>query len=627
MENNKIENIILKHVIVSLEALYNDKGYFDGINFKFDKLNQDSLYITSEKEVIRTFPEELSKEGFSMDLKCLVDFTSALNNGISTAMYSLRKKMPNGGELNYLSKSSHEKNKFLKINVTKHFFRNGNFGRDKVLLSIFEDDEDFGKNEILMIPFSKKDIQILFNLVIELSSSAVQSKPYFFNAIKFNPNTGEELEEVRTSFVKVSNSVVFGDIWLHGQELFNLMFLVDQLNHEFEIEQRLDELNTFYRQLKIINEKGIVYIVLKKMNGEGNEIPMIDHYSGEEYHLKIPVSSYVLTIISMFLSVKMLSHGEYDEPSDFEVYKSQKVFREIENIKYHISTKESFMGFGYRNHKKHGEEMTFAMKVKDNAFQIEDDGDILDLMYERNGERGIVLDSAEIFLRDQWPKLLEALSISYTKEYKNWGLNSYIKKFFVTKREQENENKWFKYEFVISSSLENKAAAVFMINKYEMNGKEEKLISSFRQPLFKKYLYQLLIIMIHMSSYFEKTEFKIATNKKEMIKYRYMSMKKVVSLSKKEEILYGFEKDLDGITWGIFSNSNDMKESLEQQDIKLLNISSLFRLLRGDWLPFVGNKICIGPDRYLTDLYGEFFLENKIHEGEEWASNIYFVTT
>jgi len=620
----KIENIVLKSVIVSLETIYSENGSFDGINFKFNKLNQDSLYVTSEREVVRNFPEELVKDGFSMDLKSLIDFTSALNNGISTAMYSIRKKMPNGGELNYLSKSFHEKNKFLKINVTKHFFRKGNHGRDKVLLSIFENDEDFGKNEIIMIPFSKKDIQILFNLIVELSSSALKSKPYFFNATRISAETGEELMDINIPFVKVSNSVVFDDIWLHGQELFNLMFMIDQLNYEFEIEDRLSELNTFYRQVKITNENGIMYLILKKMSGAGTEEIMIDSGTGEAYNIKIAISSYVLTVLSMFLSVKMLSHGEFDEESEFTKFKSQKIFKEIKDIKYHISTKESFMGFGYKNSRKHGEAMTFAMKVKDSAFKLEDENGVMDLMYEQDGEKKIVLDSAEVFLFDQWPKMLEALSIAYTKKYLEWDRKSFVKKFFVTKNES---GRWYKYEFVISSSEGNKAAAVFVINKYKMNGKEEELISSFRQPLFKKYLYQLLIIMIHMSSYFEKNEFKITANKKEMIKYRYMSMKKVVSLSKREEVLYGFSKDNNGFKWGIFSNSNDMKENLGEQDIKLLNISSLFRLTRGDWLPYVGEKLCIGPDRYLTDLYGEFFLENKLGEGEVWASNIYFITS
>lgn len=620
----EIKNIVLKNVIVSLEPIYSDNGSFDGITFRFDKLSQDSLYVTSEREVIRHFPKELTVEGFKMDLKSLIDFTSALNNGISTAMFGIRRKMPNGGELNYISKSKYEDSKFIKIKLTKHFFRSGNQGRDKVLLSIFEDDEDFGKNEIIMIPFSKKDIQILFSLIVEISSNAFKSKPYFFNALRIDSETGDELLDISIPFVKVSNSVVFDDIWLHGQELFNLMFIIDQLNYEFEIEQRLNELNMFYRQIRIENENGIVYMILKKMNGEGEEIPMIDPGSGCKYHIKIPVSSYALTVMSMFISVKMLSHGEFEEESEFSTYKSKEIFKDIKNIKYHISTKESFIGLGYKNTRKHGEVMTFAMKVKDNAFQIEDENGILDLMYEKDGEKKIVLDFVEVSLFNQWPKLLEALSIAYTKKYLEWNKKNFVKKFFVTKNEG---GIWYKYEFQVSASEGNKAAAVLSINKYKINGKEFEIISSFRQPLFKRYLYQLLIIMIHMSSYFEKNEFKITSNKKEMIKYRYMSMKKVVSLSKKEEVLYGFSKNNGELQWGIFSNSNNMKEVLPPQDIKLLNISSLFRLTRGDWLPYVGDKICIGPDRYLTDLYGEFFLEESFGFGETWASNIFFITT
>lgn len=621
-----INNVILKNVIVSLSPIYSDSGTFSGMNFKFKPPTQDILYVTSEKDIVREFPETLKNEGFNMDLKSLVDFTSALNNGISTVMYNIRKKMPNGGELNYVSYSSLEKNRFLKINVTKHFFREKNLGRNKVSLSIFEDDEDFGKNELIMFDFSKKDIQLLFSMITSITTESLNSKPYFIKAVRIDAETEKDIIDTTIPFVKVANSVVFEDIWLHGQEIFNLLFLIDQLNYEFEIEKDLNNLNMFYRQTKIVNENGIVYLILKKMNGYGEEEDKIDIKTNKKYYLKIPISSYVLTIFSMFLSVKMLNLGEFNNISEFEErYESKSVFKNIDDIKYHITTKEAFIGLGYKNTRKHGEAMTLAIKVKDNAFQLNDEevGN-LSLAYRQDGKIKQVLDIVDISLKDQWPKFIEALSISYSRKYLEWGIKSYIKKFFIT---QNESGKWYKYEFNISSSGDNKVSAILKIDKYLMNGKEEIFVSGFRQPLFKRYLYQLLIISLQISSYFNRNEFKIATNKKDIIKYRYMSMKRVVELSKKEEILYGFEKNQDSFKWGIFSNSNNMNEEIENEDIRLLYISSYFRLLRGDWLPFVGNKICIGPDRFLTDIYGEFLLESSIGSGEIWASNIFFVVT
>lgn len=621
-----MKNIILKNTIISLDNIIDEKGRFCGLNIKFMPVSQDHIYMTSEGEVVREFPEELYKKGFDFDIKSLVDFVSALNNNISTAMYNIRKNMPNGGELNYISKSKFEKNMFLNINVTKHFFRHKNLGRDKVQLSFIEDDEDFGKNEILMLSFTKKDVQILFNLICEITSSTINSSTFFIPAERVEVETRDFITETTIPFLKISNSIIFDTIWLHGQEILNLMYTIDQLNYEFEIEKKLDELNGFYRQIQFVNEDGIISIYLKKLNGKNEEEVMIDSATGKQYHFKIQISSYILTIISMFISVKMLQHGEFEDEEDIKTkYKSQSIFNSFKDVKYHISTKESFIGLGYKKTKKYGEQVTFVAAVKDNAFVLEnEDGTSFDLMYEKDGKKLIVLDSVDVSLHEHWPKLLEALSMAYTHSYEDWDKTSFVRKFYTSKQER---GKWFKYEFVISGSKENKAPAVLMINKIEMNGKDETLISSFRQPLFKKYLFQLLVMLLNISSYFEHTEFKLTINKKDIMKFRFKSMKKVTTLSKNEEIIYGFERDGDEFYWGIFSNNNHMKEILPDNDIKLLNISSVFRLLRGDWLPFVGERICIGPDRYLTDIYGEFFLEKNFSEGEVWASNIFFSTS
>lgn len=620
MEN--IKNIILKNVIVDLKSLSNESGQFSGVNIKFKSPSSEKIFLTSSKVVIHEFPEHLVNDGFNFDLKALIDFTSILNSGISTALFAIRRKMPNGGEFNIKIKSSLEDGRFLQVNLTKHFFREGNLGRNKVSLSFFKEDKDFGVYEEVQVDFTKKDIQILFALITEITSDAYVTRPYYCLAKKIDAKTGEELSDYNIPFAKVDNSVVFDDIWLHGQELFNLMFLADQLNYEFEIENRMHELNSTYRQIKIVTENGIANIILKKMNKDSLDEVKIDSYSGLEYFIKIPVSSYVLTLLSMFLTPKMLSHGVF-EPEVETPFESKQKFSSLEGIKYHISTKESFIGLGYKYHKKHGESLNFAFQVKNGFYSIEDEHGEMDMMFEKKGEKFAVLESAFFSLREQWPKLIEAFSLAYTKKYTEWDKTSYMKKFFVT----QNENgKWFKYEFSISSSIDNKAAGVLLITKYKMIGKEVELVSSFRQVLFKKYLYQLLVILLNMSSYFEKTNFEISVNKMDMIKYRFMSMKRIVKLEKKDVVLYGFKRSLEGIEWGIFSSSNNMNEVLTEQDLKLISISSKFRLLRGDWLPFVSDKICIGPDRFLTDFYGEFNLENKLGDGEIWASNMYFVS-
>ena len=619
---NKVK-LFLKNVNVEISCVSNDYGDIGGLNIKFFPISHNSIYTTSGAFVVRKFPEFLQTTGINLDLSSSIDLSMSLNAAISTAMFYHRKQMFNGGEIDIISKSTLMPDHYLKINTTKHFFRKENLGVNKVSLSIFEDDEDFGKSELIQFHFSKKDVQILFKVITNLMNNVVKTKVLFVTADRIDSTTNEIIDQgLSIPFMKVDSSVVFDGIWLHGQELFNLMFVVDQLNYGLNIENNLDSLNGSYRQIRFENHNNIEYIVLNKKNSETENVDMTDS-DGNNFYLRIPISSYLLTILSLFVSPKMLKH---DYMKNNEFYEKTDKFSDLKNIDYHISTRESFMGLGYVNHKKHGEMLKFAMKVKPDAFFVEDEGGSrFDLMYSKNGENLIVLDTLELnMVNEQWRKLTEALSVAYTESYKEFGLDSYIRKFFVSKMEN---GRWFRYEFVISASAGNKAAAVFVINKYTVNGSEQKLISSFRQPMFKKYLYQFLSILLNLSEKFEKTDFIIQANKNEMMQYRYKSMKQVINLNKNEIVEYGFKKNGTSFEWGIFSNNNNMHSIVEDQDLALLNISSSFRLLRGFWLPFVGYKICIGPDKYLTDIYGEFLLDKKVGDGEFWASNIFYVTT
>jgi len=625
---DNLKNIVLKQIILSAEKIRNEKGVLEGINIKFSPISSNHIYLTSTKRVVNYFPTEIETDGINFDLKSFYDLMLGLSNSISTFMYELRKPI-NSGEMNLISYSKLEKNKFFKIHVTNHFFRSGNLGKDKVSISIFEDDEDFGENELINIPFTKRDVILLYALFKEILSSELRTKSFFTEASKIDYYTQEEISKETISITKVDNAIVIDSVWLHGQELLNLMYVVDRLLYGFKIEQNLNSLIFNYRQISIEIDNNIPYLIIKKMNDNEEEIVKTDS-NGNEYYLKVPLAGYILTILGLYIDIKVLRHAdiEHELESNTENIRSKSVFIKNKKIKYHISTKESFIGIGVtKNNKSNYSSLTLSAMVKDNVYKIvdEDVGVVLDSMYYSNGVKKQILTDFSINLKEHGYKLIKGLSIAYTQDYKKWKKNRNMTKFFVTVNEPGG---WVKYEVDISSNIKNNVPAILTVSKYKMiKGEDPEFIASFRQPLYHKYIYQLLTMLLAMSEFFPKQKHIIQIDKKELLKYKYKSMKTVTTLKNTEIINYGFKRKNNNLIWGIFSDTNNMKEHIDDSDKFLLKISSEKRLFSGDWVPFVGNKISIGPDRYLTDQYGEINLEKEYGFGVEWATHIYFATS
>lgn len=624
----EFKDLILKNVIMDIIPIENEVGALHGVNIKFHELSQDYIYQTSEGMVVQQFPkEELSDKGIDLDLKSLMELNSALANTISTYLYELRKPL-NQGELVLDIKSSLEKDMFLKVNVSKYFFREKTRGRNKIDLSVMIDDEDYGSYESIMFSFTKKDVQLIFSILRNIVSSYHRSRTTFITGkrVAFE-NTEEVLEEVSVPIVKIDNSVVIDSIWLHGQEILNLMYVVDKLIYGLHIEKDLDSLNTFYRQIQFINEKGVMYLILKKMNRDHKE-ESIKTSEGEDCKLKLPVSAILLSILHSFLTVEVLRHADIDfeYDSSVEILGSQDPFIGVKGMKYHLSLRESFLGLAvHKREKDQANIVSLVGKVKDGSYSVADEaGNIINSVYEKDGKMLDVMNEFKIDLKDQWPKLIKALSLAYTKEYAEEEREFNLAKFFVINNNSEGR---FKYQFNILSNKENKASAVLVVEKYKLKDKEEKFIASFRQPLFDRYVYQFIVMLLAASEFMKDIEYVDTVNKKDLIQYRYKSMKNVIKLSKNEEIEYGLKKIQGNTYWGIFSNNNRMFNELAIQDQYFINQSAYFRILRGMWQPFVGDLIAIGPDRFLTDTYGEINLEEKDNFGGiDWAVKLFFGT-
>jgi len=630
----KYSNIELKKAFAEITPIINDNGFLKGLNFKFFPKNENqTIYETSEGNIVRDFPEELSTNGFSLDINSLNKLNSAMANTLSTYLFSYRKHL-NGGDMSLNINSSIDSEMSARVFVPKYFFRDkgGNKGRYKVKISFVLNDDDFGSYEIINIPLTKTDIQVMFNIIKDIVTSFNRTQAIYIPAERISYEDEEYLYDVDIPYAKIDNSILIGDVWLHGQELLNLLYVIDKLIYSMYIEKDLNFLNTFYRQIKIINENGVLYIILNKKQNDHSDNPMIDN-DGKEYKLKIPLSATLLSAMHMTLDIKVLRHADIDYELDptIEILGNQDPFAKIKAMKYHISMKESAIGISVDTNNKCDNRIRLVGFVKDGAHQIlTDDGEMKKSSFEKDGKIISVMDSFNINLKEQWPKLIKALSIAYTKEYITDEKDFNLIKFFVL--DNAPGEKMFKYEFSILANKDNKANAVLTINKYD----KEKLISSYRQPLFDKYLYQLIIMLISAGNFMENIGYTQELNKLDLIKYRYKSLKSVTRLTKNENIEYGIKKEGDDTYWGIFSDSNKMSDILPDQDKYMLHISALSRIIRGKWLPFVGETISVGPDRYITDLYGELETDENPEEyvgmekpvrGLDWAIMIYFGTS
>jgi hypothetical protein len=319
-----------------------------------------------------------------------------------------------------------------------------------------------------------------------------------------------------------------------------------------------------------------------------------------------------MAIINMFVTPAMLRHSSFNLPDEDSDPNS---IRNVRGLRYHINCRESNIGFGIDNHGK----LFIAGKVNEK-------------FAEEATEKGFeVMPFFKISINAHLVKFMSALSSAYTRSYveKHDGYN--MIKFHVDTNEQFFGN--VRYEFSVFSSVENKASAVLKVIKYRRMGPGKLIpIGSFRQPLFRKALFQLIWILMATAKEKESFAYFSKVPSAERLSYKFSSIRKVEKSSASKKVLYGIASSEEN-GWkteiGTFSleKMKPIKTSLlERTDSVMLEISSAYRIMRGDWLPFVGNRIAVGPDNYMTDKYGEIDLEKEFLSGEKWASAAFFAS-
>jgi hypothetical protein len=597
-------NIFLKNVVIGLEGHKNEVGALDFINVKFSEISRERIYTIQNGKPVQTYPECLSTEGINISINSILELNAVILNTLSTYLFNLRLPLNNGAMSMNIESINNEY--ILRIDVTKHFFRDKTKGRNKIELSIIINDPDFGTYEVISFQFSKRDVRIINSILKSIVSSADRTKVVKVDGYKeINGNKSE----VYVPVVKIDNSLMIDGVWMHGQELNNILYIVNRLISKMNIEENLSQLYTTYRQIKVSSDHGIIYLHITK---NGTDIETI-----------IPVSAMFLSVIDLFLSIETIRHEEMEFLPVVENVSDISAFSDIKGSKYHIAMKESFLGVSVHERTRDGKYIVSLLGyVNENAYSsVDENGFKLENTYVKNNEIVDVLSSFKIDLKDFFVKFVAALSIALTKEYLNNDKAFNLAKFYIIVNDQSGK---VKYEFSILASESNKVPAILLINKSTMFGGVEKFVASYRQPLFEKYLFQLITILLASCEYIDSLNFLERIDKKDLIKYRYKSMKNVVKLSKTEMVEYGIKK-IKGITyWGMFADSNNMNIELTKQDQYLLNKSAESRILTGEWIPFVGDSIAIGPDRYLTDTFGEINLEEV--SGVSWAIKLFMGT-
>ena len=690
--------MLFKHCNLKIVPRGGDDGIITGVTLKFSESSQDEVYRNSAGDVVQ-LPPELFQEGITISFNSLIELSSSLIDSVSTYLYQFRHELNGGENTLFIPPETDDDVRGLKIYTTKFFFRDkekSQHGRYKVKISAMNYSDRENPFEEVVFPFTKRDVIQLLGVIRMTINQFTRTKSIFLPTDLYDVATGEKVGQAKLPIGRRNNSFNIGMTFLHGQEILNLIYVIDKLAFTMNIEDHLDGLFMNFRQMvctddpkasilhfnqkrestarltslpdvidaetdeKIIElerkgerkgEAKVFYLVLTKYNYD--DVPEFVEYNGKNVAYVIPFSSKFLTIAYLCLTIDSLRLRFDNDDSTEEA--SKKVFgknAEYANIKYFLSLRESTLGIGVKRYKKKKDKevfpkITLVGKVNSGVYKTLLGGkerENVIIRTRENGDKetinvlsefGITLESA------QWLKLVKALAVSYTRAFEKAGNTQNLVKFFAQNIGEGGVIE--KYYFVITSSVYNEAPCILEIEKfiYDRKTRQETFVAAYRQPLYERYIFQFLMVLLSCSEFLDTNLYVKTVNSRDLMYFKYRSMKNV-NFNSDSVMQYGIKKtggdifDSGGaVYWGDFKpngGSGICQVELNQQDQFLLNQSALFKLIRGYWQPFVGDNIAIGPDGYITDTYGEIDTTKPTTEGEmypdfDWALNIYFGTS
>lgn len=290
----------------------------------------------------------------------------------------------------------------------------------------------------------------------------------------------------------------------------------------------------------------------------------------------------------------------------------------LRKTSYHVSLKESSIGFGIKQNKKikktkNGAEYLdfFFLSIlpKPAMEDKEHKGYIKSKDKNKNDIFVPIMPEFHLPLFNKWVSFLTILAQAYNGEFGEdtpEGEGFLSQKYTIFSSEKGGA---VKYELYAFADEKNQAKIVISIEKSERK-EGGKILGKYRQPIFKKYLHEMITIAQQTAYELDDYKYETTKKKKDVMSLEYKGLNKTSEVDSKEEVHFGIEKiNNEEVKIGIFKNKKTT--SLDYNDIFLLNSSCWYRILHKEWLPFIGEKIAISKDGYLTTMEAEINLEEN----------------
>jgi hypothetical protein len=624
-------DITLKELKMDFIPFFAKNGLFNGVQLNFKPLNEDKVYRKSNNEIVTYLPQDLA---LKLSIRETYEFGAILMETISSYLFNIRKKVMNKDLILFLKPK--DSDIYAKVRITKHFFRKQvgkkTLGRYKIYMSLYKKTEEMDI-EIVEFLFTKRDVSQMLLMLKNILGSNRDTNFGTLSASVIDAETDEVLKEREIiPFSKVDNAVLIKDVWLHGQEIFNLSYIVNELVYKLNIEKDFSPIYNKFRQLAFSYNKEIAEINIAKMDKYHYHIYSDFSYNNNgtmenrKVFFKIPLTRQNLATLFLGFDIQTIKHIEKDLDYSISGDTSKTDIVNNSNIVFHISTKESILGVGILQpgDKKRIKEpqLLFVGALKESYKESLNDAKEI-IKKTKDGVVSVpLLESFEIEIKEHWEKMVKALSSAYTNEYlkREDGKKFDLTKFYVINRTNEG---LIKYEFTFEANENNEIPLVMYIKKYRLKKSSEPLLlGEFRQPLLRRYIYQLLNSILYTLPYLSIYKFSKELKFKDLTgHYKFKNEQSIeFSATRDKKVEYGVQKEENNTLFGIMNVNYSIK--LNTQDKNLLNLSAYNKLLNGFWLPFIGDSITLGGDRYITDLHTEVFVDTPL-ESTEWATVLY----
>jgi hypothetical protein len=636
-----IDYVHLKHFIFSSSLIENyENGRLEGMKLVFS--NNDKNYIYTKSHRTNFTPAGIfTSLSFKLTTRQFISFYGTLIESLSTYLYNIRYqvsgeqfletmihlKEDERGRNNYSLRISNNRKKHRKEDSSD---KETATSRYKVMIAIIDNNID---EELLEIRLTKRDVILL----VYMLQSELEGMYRVFNFASSNSLISDTDEDIKSStdivnVSKIDNSMVFNNVFLHGQEVLNLNYIIDKLVFGYEIEDNLEALFFNYRQVSTFKVNDFMLgLKINKMEVDERLDGNHEHRMTEEVQ-NITFNNKLLGGLVAFMSPKQLRHSSSDY-SNTGVSTSPNFGG---NALYHISMRESSIGIGAKNYNykvdKNDEkqEKFFRLMGESKESMGEKDYESMIKHYKNSEatEHQLVnrIEQFNLNLGNHWIDFLMFINKSYLGEWdeSSEGINQ---RWIYTR----GENKGKQANFIIKLHSDKKNKAKMTLNVEQIEGKEKNVVAKFRQAFFYRYLHELITISMYSALEIDEFKFSITKPYNELMPVNYKAKRNLAYVDAKDgkktkvEIIFN---RTEGKNVEIkYASKRDKFAELSRSDILALNISCKRRILFGEWLAFTGEQVSVSQQGFFTMVDFELDMENDAdNEGLFFAWQLFFVT-